>query len=126
MTEVLLNEFCKELCKEYNIEPTKKVKYKLTDFKFKNGKRKISCRYDSIIVDNDGNEYPYMLDQQTRNNDKLVNFNHIYTIFNKSLVEILEEGKIYIKSKKTNICEGGGWYSKGRIYYYKDIYCESN
>lgn len=123
MKEITSYEFITTICNNYNIESTKKIKTYKNQFPIKNGKIRISARYDSIIVDNDGNEYPYMINN-SRNNDKLVNFDHIYTIVSKSINDIIEETGVVIKTSKAKICESGGWYSNGTRYTYKDIYCE--
>jgi len=42
----------------------------------------------------------------------------------KTLTEIIKETGINLKSEGCNISEGGGWYSKGTRYYYKEFYIE--
>jgi hypothetical protein len=112
------------IAKDYSIDPRQKIKTFKKDFPFKNGKRRIKSSYDSIIVDNDGKEHPYMLTERQRNNDKLKDFDHIYIIRTKSLDQILQEANITLKSEPCKICEGGGWYSKGKRVFYKEFYCE--
>lgn len=96
----------------------------MTQFPVKNGIRKISSFYDAKIVDKNGNEFDYMLNQNTRNNEKLLDFDYIYVSRPKSLQQIIEETGAKVTAKKCKICEGGGWYSQGFRYTYKDIYCE--
>ena len=124
MKEVSQSQFINILCKNYNIEQQNKSITKFESFPVINGKRKINARYDSIIVDNDGNEFPYMLSKYVRNEEKLLNFDYIYTIYYKTLDQILKEIPITLKTESCKICEGGGWYTNGIKYYYKDIYCE--
>jgi len=124
MKEVSNHEFCKTIADDFNIELTHKIKMFKKHFPIKKGKIKISSSYDSIIVDNEGNEHPYMLTDNIRNNEKLVDFDYIYVVRYKTLSTILTEAKIEIKSQPCRICEGGGWYSNGTKYFYKDIYCE--
>ena len=124
MKQVTQSQFTDILCKDYNIDSQYKSITKFESFPVINGKRKINARYDSIIVDNDGNEFPYMLSKYVRNEEKLLNFDYIYTIYYKTLDQILKEIPITLNSESCKICEGGGWYSTGTRYFYKEIYCE--
>ena len=65
-----------------------------------------------------------MINSNSRNEEKLTDFDYIYIIRAKQLEQILEETGLKLESKPCKICEGGGWYSKGRKYFYKDITCE--
>lgn len=56
MKQVTQSQFTDILCKDYNIDSQYKSITKFESFPVINGKRKINARYDSIIVDNDGNE----------------------------------------------------------------------
>jgi hypothetical protein len=122
--EVTYYQFCKKIADDFNIELNQKYITKLKQFPIKNGKRKIKSFHDAIIVDVNGNEYPYMLGQCIRNEEKLINFDYIYIIRQKGLEQILKEIGINLKWEKCKICEGGGWYSQGIRYFYKDISCE--
>lgn len=122
--EVTYSEFVKELCKDYNIDINKDHRTYYSQFPIKNGKRRFKGFYNSIIVDREGGEFPYMLTRDIRNDEKLKEFHYIKTPTHKSLKEILEEGGIHLKSEPCKICEGGGWYSKGVRYYYKDMTVE--
>ena len=119
-------DFCKKVCEDLGIELSKKNKMYFMQFPFKNGKRKINSFSDSVIVDKKGNEYPYMISQAPaiRNEERLIDFDYLYTIRSKGLEQIIQETGIKLKSEKCRICEGGGWYSNGTKYFYKDIYCE--
>ena len=122
--EVTYYQFCKTIADDFKIELNQKHKTKFSEFPVKNGRRKISSFYDSTIVDASGNEYPYMLNQSMRNEEKLVDFDYIYFIRPKGLKQILEETGLNLKSEKCKISEGDGWYSQGTRYFYKDISCE--
>jgi len=122
--EVTYYQFCKTIAEDFNIELTQKNKVKLTQFPIKNGKRKINFSYDGIIVDKDGNEYPYMLTQTIRNEEKLIDFDYIYNTIPKSLAQIVNETGVKLKSKPCKICEGNGWYTHGIKYSYNEIHCE--
>jgi len=65
--EVTYYKFCKTISDDFGIEINKKHKTFFNQFPIKNGKRKINSFHDAIIVDKDGNEYPYMLSQTVRN-----------------------------------------------------------
>lgn len=116
--------FCKTIADDFSIELNQKCKTKLNQFPIKNGKRRIKSFYDAIIVDTNGNEYPYMLNQNIRNEEKLIDFDYLYVIRPKNLEQIIKEANITLNSEKCRICEGNGWYSNGTRYLYKDIYCE--
>lgn len=68
------SQFIDILCKDYNIDSRYKSITKFESFPVINGKRKINARYDSIIVDKEGNEFPYILSTYVRNEEKLLNF----------------------------------------------------
>jgi hypothetical protein len=122
--EVTYYQFCKTIAKDFGIELNKKYKTKFNQFPLINGKRKINSFHDAVIVDSKGNEYPYMISQTVRNEEKLIDFDYIYVTRPKNLNQITEETGVVLKSKSCKICEGGGWHSKGTEYFYKDISCE--
>ena len=122
--EVTYYEFCKTIADDFKIEFNQKHKTESSKFPVKNGRKKIRSFYDSTIVDSDGSEHPYMLNQSIRNEEKLVDFDHIYFIRPKSLEQILDETGVKLRSEKCKISEGDGWYSQGIRYFYKDISCE--
>ena len=122
--KVTYYQFCKTIADDFKIEFKQKHITKASEFPVINGKRKVRSFYDSIIVDNNGNEYPYMLNQSMRNEEDLVDFDHIYFTRPKNLKQILDETGVKLRSEKCKICEGGGWYSQGTRYFYKDISCE--
>lgn len=122
--EVSSYEFKQQIIKDYNLIPDKKHITRYNQFPMKNGKRKINSSQGAIIVDKDGNEYPYMLTNNQRNEEKLKDFDHIYFMQHKTLDEIIKEAGITLKTEPCRICEGGGWYSNGNRYYYKDLTCE--
>jgi len=124
MEDVTYYQFCKMIAEDFAIEFNQKHKTYFNQFPLKNGNRKISSFYNAVIVDKNGNEFPYMLNPSMRNNEKLSDFDYIYVIRHKDLFQICEETGVKLKSKKCRICEGGGWTSQGTKYFYKDISCE--
>jgi hypothetical protein len=74
MNHIKYNHFCDMIAKDYNIDPQYKSIYSFNSFPIINGKRKINAKFESIIVDNDGNEFPYMLEKTIRNEEKLITF----------------------------------------------------
>ena len=124
MKQVTQSQFTDILCKDYNIEQQYKYIREFNSFPIINGRRKINFYNDGIIVDRKGNEFPYMLSNYVRNEEKLLDFVYIYCMRYKSLIDILQELNLVLKSEPCKICEGVGWYTNGIKYYYKDIYCE--
>ena len=126
LCDVTYYQFCKKICEDLGIELTQKHKTYINQFPIKDGKRKIKSFYNAVIVDKVGNEYPYMISQlpTIRNEKRLIDFDYIYVIRAKDLDQIIKETGIKIKSEKCRISEGGGWYSNGTRYFYKEIYCE--
>jgi hypothetical protein len=124
--QVTYLQFCKRITDDFGIDLYQKLVTRFDQFPIKNGKRKINSSYDAIIVDLKGGEHPYMFSQNpaVRNDEKLVEFDFIYVIRPKPLEQILTEVGLKLKSKKCRISEGGGWYTNGVKYYYKDITCE--
>lgn len=124
MKEVTSHDFIITICNDYKIEPFKQIKTYKHQFPIKNGKIKISSTYDAIIVNNSSEEFPYMINKFTRNDEKLIDFDYIYVKRLKSISDIEKETNSEIKTAKAKISEGGGWYSEGSRYTYKDVYCE--
>ena len=122
--QVTYSQFCNTIASDYNIQLEEKHKTYIVEFPIKNGKRKINSFFDAIIVDKEGNEYPYMLSLTIRNEERLIDFDYIYITRPKSLSVLLKEASLTLKTESCKICEGGGWYSNGIRYYYKDIFCE--
>ena len=112
------------IIQDFGIEPKLKVITNYNQFPIKNGKRKINSNRDSIIVDKQGLEHLYMINQNRRNEEKLIEFDHIYYFTYKSISQIIKEAGIILKSEPCKICEGNGWYSKGERIFYKNVYCE--
>jgi hypothetical protein len=122
MNNVGYLEFCSIIAKDYNIKHEIQLRTYYNEFPFKNGKKKINATNNSKIVDFNGNEFPYMITPTVRNEEKLIEFDYIYRYGYKSLREILKESNLTLLTEYCKICEGGGWYSHGKRYFYKD-YC---
>jgi hypothetical protein len=101
--QVTQYEFCKTIADDYGIEINEKQITKMSQFPIKNGKRKVKSFYDAIIVDTKGNEYPYMIDMHTRNNERLIDFDYIYITRSKRLNKIISEAGITLKSESVRI-----------------------
>ena len=115
--------FVQLIAADFKIDIRKKCITFKHQFPIRNGVRKIKSSNDAIVVNHKGEEFPYMIGQK-RNEEQLVDFDYIYVNRFKSLEEVLKEAKITLKSESVRISEGGGWYSTGRRYYYKDYMCE--
>ena len=124
MENIRCSDLARMIAKDFNIEIQYKEKSYSKHFEIKNGKKKIYGRYSSVIVDKQGNEFPYMLDRNKRNEEKLVDFDYLYSIEYKTLEEIIKESGVKLKTEPCKVCEGGGWYSQGTRTHYKDYYCE--
>ncbi len=121
---VSLYQFVKQIADDCNIELNKKIKTFFEEFPVINGVRKINFFGSSVIVDREGNEYPYMIDRNKRNEEKLKDFDCLYITRCKFIEEIEEEIGIKLKREKCKISEGEGYYSMGTRYFYKDLTCE--
>ena len=126
MVEITEFEMIKQVANDYSICISKRVEKKFEDYPTYGGIRKIHSHRDAVIVKRDGTEVPYMIDYNNRNNAELRDFDHIYVIRPKSLIEILDEAEIELKAEPCRICEGGGWSSQGVRLYYHKFYCEVN
>lgn len=125
MKQITKDQMIRSIATDYNLDPYTKIVQTFKSFPIVNGKKRISASFDSIIMGKDDIEHPYMLDQHKRNEEKLIDFKYIYRIVLKSsLKSIADEAGIQLKSSKCKVCEGGGWYSHGTRYEYKDTYCE--
>ena len=122
--EVTYYQFCKTIAEDFGIELNQKYETKFNQFPIKNGKRKIRSFHDAIIVDKKGNEHSYMINQNVRNEEKLIDFDYIYITRTKTLKQIIEETGVVLSSTPCRICEGDGWYSQGTEYFYKEISCK--
>ena len=117
-------EMCKIICQDHGIWPTSIHKTYFNQYKVVNGIRKIRAPFNAVIVTNEGEELPYMLPNGCRNEAALASFDFIYVKTFKSLLEVIKEANVGVKTSKCKISEGGGWYSQGLRYTYKDFYCE--
>ena len=126
MKAVSTTEFRYVIANDFNINLWVNTKIYFTSFPIVDGKRKINCRSNCVIVDKDGIEHPYMIDENRRNEEKLLDFDHLLLRREKTLNEVLEDVGfcVEIEVEKCRVSEGGGWYSFGAKYTYKNIYCE--
>lgn len=126
MEELTEYELSRIIAQDFRIDTKKVIKRYSEDFreKTKTGNKCINSSSDSIIVDLEGNEFPYMLSNNQRNDGRLLDFDYIYYIRSKGLLEVCKEAKINLKTQKCKICEGNGWYTQGQKYIYKNNYCE--
>lgn len=120
--EVTYYEFIKTICSDHNISIDKEYTLKLPADK-RVMKWFTRSRAGQIRIFDGNAEHPYMVDG-TRNDGVLVNGNELRIKDTKSFDLILKETGVKLQSGKCKICEGGGWYSEGTRYIYKDIYCE--
>ena len=126
MKQVTYYEMTKQIAADYGLELNQKIETPVSKFPIKNGKPKIYATCDAVIIGSDGSEHPYMLRQfpGIRNDEKLVGAKYIYVMRPKNLQDLCKEAGIELKSSPCRVCEGGGWYSNGHAYYYKETYCE--
>ena len=124
MKELSYYKFTETIAQDNSIDINIKVKTYFDQFKIKDGKRKINSSFYSVIVDKNGDEFPYMISNTTRNEAKLIEFDYIYVVREKQLSEVLGECGLSLKTENCYIDEGNGWRSRGTRYFYKDIYCE--
>lgn len=127
MKQVTYSHFCKVIAEDHGVDINTTFKKYYWEFEGEVGKKRINFWNTGIIVDREGNEFPYMLSPYppaVRNTEKLKDFDYLYINTLKDLKTILKEADITIESKPCVKDEGGGWTSKGIHYFYKDIYCE--
>ena len=115
-------EFITLLCSDFSINPKIEYKHYYDSFPIVNGKKKINMSAQSIIVDKNGNKYPYVINDR-RNESKLVDFDYILVTVDKSIHQIVKEGNINLTTSSCRLDEGNGCYSKGNKYIYKNYYC---
>lgn len=120
--EVTIATFTERIVKDFGLDDKTKIIQR--NFPTVKGRRKINASQGSIIVDKEGNEHPYMLTVNKRNDGKLVDFDYIYTVVYKGLLDVIKESGLKLKTEPCRICEGGGWYRNGTKIFYKDISCE--
>lgn len=119
-------DFVETICKDNNISNT------TTDIlTLPNDESKIKSfvkGHAHIInfVTKSGERLPYMVNTANgaKRNEKFSEASILELKRSKRIYEVSEELGIVIKSKSCRISEGGGWYSNGTAYYYKDIRCE--
>jgi hypothetical protein len=123
MEQLTYRNFVKEIAKDFNLSPDKEYKLKIPADKkvLKNFVR--GDAYRMRIFDG-MNEHPYMINNTVRNDEAFSKAIELRYLGEKGLATILEETGLKLKSEKCKICEGGGWYSEGTKYFYKDYYAE--
>ena len=123
MESVTINTFKRTIAADFNISPFKEVTLQLPTDKKVIKAFTISVAHEVRIFDGT-KESPYMLSGTARNVSELIKGIELRHNKMKTLEEILKETGVTLKTSKCKICEGGGWYSEGTRYEYKDIYCE--
>lgn len=127
MKEITYHQFRAEIAKEHGIDTRKKVVVATNRNYIKNahGIPQIKAPYNSIIVDLEGKEHPYMINDNNRNNLILTgNFREVYYRAYKTIEEIEQEAGIKIRKERRAIDESNGYYSWGTLYTWKDMQCE--
>lgn len=122
MSEVTYYEFIDLLSKEFNLKTHKEYTLKLP------AARKVVKYFTTSVANEvrifDGEkEHPYMI-EKGRNEDVFKKGVELRRFGRKSICEILAEIPVKLRTESCKICEGGGWYSKGTRYYYKENYIE--
>ena len=124
MKQISYESFCKMITDYYNIEVNKKYISHFNQFLIKNGKKEVYAPNNSVIVDINKLEYPYMLNEYIRNEERLINFDYIYYFSPKSLLQILREANLTLEYEDCKIDEVGDEYTQGIRYFYKEYFCE--
>ncbi len=129
MEQLKSTDLAKLLASDFEIETSVIVKGKLKLPKsYKNIKQFVNgiAKY-VIIVDKNGKERPFLNGTeraQLNENDSHLKYEILgQKSFSQVISEALSKGA-KIKITDCNICEGGGWYSKGNRYEYKGFYAE--
>lgn len=120
MKKVSTEELKHKIASEHGIKTTKRVVQSSSSFK----NNKISCKSNSVIVDKNGEEHPYMLNEMQRNDSKLKDFDYIYTDVPKDIKQVAKEANVSLNEKSTKVDAGNGCFSHGKQYSYKDNYCD--
>ena len=111
-----------KIAQDAGISPYKEYTLKLPASRIAIKRFVVSVAGDVRIFDGQS-EHPYMLPKQ-RNDAMLMKGIELRRKGMKSLREIIKESGANVSSNSVQICEGGGWYSKGTRYEYKNFYTE--
>lgn len=124
MEQVRYTDFIKQIAIDYNLTLEKEFKLKLPADK-KAIKSFVRSVAHKVRVFDGQNEYPYMdVLHSKRNEQALLSGIELRYVGEKALAEILKEADIKLITENCKISEGGGWYSNGTRYIYREIYCE--
>ena len=121
LENVSYSTFIREIAKDFKLTVEQEYILKLPSDNIKSFTQSVAK--DVRIFDGE-NEYPYMLSNNIRNNEQMKNAIELRRLGTKSLEQIIKEANISLITEKCKICEGGGWYSSGIKYIYKNIYCK--
>jgi hypothetical protein len=119
---VSYTEFIDRIATDFNLSLEKEFRLKLPTDKKTMRRFITSVAYKTRIFDGT-NEHPYMLPTR-RNDEALATGIELRYTGRKSFGEVLDESGAEVKSCSVKMCEGGGWYSAGTKYTYKEIYIE--
>ena len=123
MEQVSYLDFVSEIAKDNAVKLEKEVTLSLPADRF-TIRGFVARRAHNVRVYDGEIEHPYMLTQSQRNEEALKKGVELRVLANKNLNEVLKEAKITLQSESCEVCEGGGWYSEGSRYFYKNIYTE--
>ena len=123
MEQVSYLDFVSEIAKDNAVKLEKEVTLSLPADRF-TIRSFVARRAHNVRVFDGEIEHPYMLTQNQRNEDSLKKGVELRVLATKNLNEVLKEAKITLQSERCEVCEGGGWYSEGSRYFYKNIYTE--
>lgn len=122
MEQVTHSEFIAKIATDFGINIEKEFILKLPADK-KTMKDFTQSIAKKVRIFDGQNEYPFMLSGK-RNEDALMIGVELRYKGEKDTAEIIKESGVKLEYKNCKISEGGGWYSSGTRYIYKDIYCE--
>lgn len=121
--EVTMYKFIETICKDYNVDINKTDVLVLPQDR-KEIKKFTRSRAEMVRIVVDNIEAPYMLDDYKRNQEALDKAQELRCSATKYLQEVIQETGVILSTKTVKISEGGGWYSHGTEYTYKNIKTE--
>ena len=123
MKQVRYLDFVSEIAKDNAVKLEKEVTLSLPADRF-TIRSFVARRAHAVRVFDGEIEHSYMQTQNQRNEEALKKGVELRVLATKNLNEVLKEAKITLQSERCEVCEGGGWYSEGSRYFYKNIYTE--
>lgn len=123
MKQLTCLKFVEMIAKDFELNPKKETVLQMPSDKLAR-KRFVRGVAHEVRIFDGKQEHPYMIGCEKRNEEAFSKAVELRYLAWKNIEEILGESGAQVKITKCKICEGGGWFTEGKRYIYKNFYME--